>query len=176
MTSNITRVLFVTVLSASMVACSTNPVVDNKGAGTSTISDYDNNTNTTNTNTNSTDEYTYTGKNTNIDNSYTNETNTTDTTVVIDNGNYTDNSAQKGFVVQLTASISEAKTDKIRDTFSVEGYPIIQNSIHRNGQTLYRVQIGPYTSKEEARGVLNKMRIRYKRNAYIKSAFINENK
>jgi cell division septation protein DedD len=167
----------VTVLSATMVACSTNPVVDNKGADTSTIRDYGNNTNTTNTtNTNSTNEYTYTGKNTSIDNSYTNETNTADTIEVIDNGNYTDNSAQKGFVVQLTASISEAKTDKIRDTFNAEGYPIIQNSIHRNGQILYRVQVGPYTKKEEARGVLNKMRIRYKRNVYIKSAFINENK
>ena len=174
MTSNITHVLFITVLSATMTACSTNPTIDNKGAMTGTISDYSNKTNTANTN--STDEYTYTGSNTNPDNSHTNEANTADTTEVVDNGNSTDNLAQKGFVVQLTASISEAKTDKIRDTFTAEGYPIIQNSIHRNGQILYRVQIGPYASKEEAREVLNKMKIRYKRNAYVKSAFINENK
>ncbi|MCK5813581.1 MAG: SPOR domain-containing protein [Cocleimonas sp.] len=174
---NLNRILFITILSATMTACSTNPVVDNnKSVATGTISHNSNTPAQSTVNTNSTDEYTYTGSNTTYDNSNTEETNSTETIDVVDKGNYVGNAAQKGFVVQLTASISEAKTNKIKNTFAGEGYSVIQNRIDRNGQILYRVQIGPYISKEEAKSILTKMKTRYKNNIYIKTAFVNENK
>ena len=193
MKSNLNRLFFIAILSTTMVACTTNPVVDNSSATVTgnhkpTNGNSDNNTNNsnpsntnkytynnnTNTNTSNTNEYTYTGG-VNSNNGTTETNYTTEPTPSINNSS-TSNSAQRGFVVQLTASVSQAKTDKIRNTFASEGYPVIQNSINRNGQILYRVQIGPYTSKAEAQQVFTKLRNRYRQNPYINSAFINENK
>ncbi len=187
MKANLNHLFFITILSTTMVACSTSPVTDSP----TTIAGY-NNTNTTstntstntNTNTSNTDGYTYSGGNSNINSEvdYSNSNNipevsySNDTSYTTDTVNVTENSSQKGFVVQLTASISQAKTDRIKNAFVADGYPVIQNSIQRNGQTLYRVQIGPYGTKAEARRVFNALKIRYRHNPYVKSSFINENK
>lgn len=83
---------------------------------------------------------------------------------------------QKGFAVQLIATISPEKADRISQTFTSEGYHVIQNSIVSNGQRLYRVQIGPFVMKHEAVNVLEQMRRRYHQNELVDVAFINENK
>jgi hypothetical protein len=186
MTLHLTRLLFIATLSITLAACSTNPINNYPATGGGGY------TSKTPSVTNK-DPYTY-NNNTNIDN-YNYQDNTGYTgagaggggggvaaggtgggnTTTTDYENYTDNSRQTGFVVQLIASISEEKATRIKETFATEGYPAIQNSIDRNGQILYRVQIGPYTAKSEARAILNKMRRRYQRNPYVDVAFINEN-
>ncbi len=189
MKANLNRLFFITILSTTMVACSTNPVTDDRntatgGYNTNTTSTNTTSTNTSNTNTSNTDGYTYSGGNSNINSEvdYSNNTNipevsySNDTSYTTDTVNTPKNSAQKGFVVQLTASISEAKTDRIKNAFVADGYPVIQNSIQRNGQTLYRVQIGPYSTKAEAKRVFYALKNRYRHNPYVKSSFINENK
>ncbi len=202
MNSNFKRLFFITILSSTMAACTPNPVVDNNNT---TVGSYNsNNNNPANNNPNtaintstqtdtttSIDGYIYNGGYTNSTNDSINNNTDISTGVVINNEsnevnnnmttntnneNYTSNQGQKGFVVQLTASISQAKTDKIRDTFVAEGYPVIQNSINRDGQILYRVQIGPYATKEKARAIFAQLKNRYKRNPFVNSAFINENK
>ena len=88
----------------------------------------------------------------------------------------TNQPSQKGFVIQLIASIDSQKAGSIKDTFSAEGYRVIQNTINSNGRLLHRVQIGPYSTQREARAVFDKMKRRYKRNTYVNAAFINRNK
>lgn len=179
MTLSLTRLLFIATVATTLAGCSTNPISkgisnpNTSGGGytgsniavappsvTNKDAYIDNNTNI--------DKYNYQGST-----SYTGEGAATTTT---DYENYTNNSSQAGFVVQLIASISEEKARGIKETFIAEGYSAIQNRIDHNGQILYRVQIGPYTTRNEAIVVLNKMRRRYQRNPYVDVAFINENR
>ena len=146
--SNFARLFFIAGLSMTLAACTVNPPANNTGSGTTTGGT------TTGGGTN-TGGGTQTGGGT-----------TTNTT----------NPDHLGFVVQLTASINQSKADQLADTFAAEGYHVIQNHIERNGRTLYRVQIGPYVSKQAARAGLAKIKNRYQRNAYVRSAFVNENK
>ena len=188
------QLLLLAALSATMAACTPNPVNNNGGTGSYTGG----NTNTnTGGNTNSSGgENTNTGGNTNsgggenTGNTYTGGTNTNNNGGSSSNGNtntgnntgnvtdgyYTSSPSQRGFVVQLTASTSQQKANTVKNTFVAEGYSVIQNNIETNGSILYRVQVGPYTTKSEARTVLNKMKKRYRRNPYVNSAIINENK
>jgi cell division septation protein DedD len=198
MTLHLKRLVVIATLSTTLAACSTNPVNNNGSVGnTYPNSTANSNTNDTSTNGGGTNagETTYeSNSNTTINNyegnTSTNDENTTYTeeasntpnytdwssnTNNTSDGNYTNATNQKGFVVQLIASISQQKASNIKNTFASEGYPAIQNTIERNGQTLYRVQIGPYATKEEAKTLLNKMRRRYKRNIYVNAAFINQN-
>jgi len=179
MTLHLTHLLFIATLSVTLAACSTNPINNPTIGGEYTGN---NRPIQTPTATNK-DPYTYNNTNTNNANidryNYQDNTSYTDAgggTTTTDYENYTNNSSQTGFVVQLIASISEEKATGIKETFAAEGYPAIQNSIDRNGQTLYRVQIGPYGTKSEANAMLNKMRRRYQHNPYIDVAFINENR
>jgi cell division protein FtsN len=199
MTLNLKHLFVIATLSTTLAACSTNPVTNSGSTGatspsssTNSGSTYtDGNSNTSDTqgssnteiadNTNSTVN-SYEG-NTTSNNGITYTEGTSNTTNYTDWSSSTNNEAQyantahqRGFVVQLIASISPQKANNIKTTFASEGYPAIQNTIERNGQTLHRVQIGPYTTKEEANTQLNKMRRRYKHNVYVNGAFINENK
>ena len=187
------QLLLLVALSATMAACTPNPVNNNGGTGSYTGGNTNTNTggNTnssggenTNTggNTNSSGGEntggTYTGTaNTNNGGASTNSnTNTGNNTGNVTDGYYTSSPSQRGFVVQLTASTSQQKAKTVKNTFVAEGYSVIQNNIETNGSILYRVQVGPYTTKSEARTVLNKMKKRYRRNPYVNSAIINENK
>jgi septal ring-binding cell division protein DamX len=175
MTLHFTHLLFITTLSVTLAACSTNPINNpiTRGEGY-TGSNVPIQTPVTTHK----DPYSY--NNTNI-NKYNYQDNTNYTgggdggaTTTTDYENYTNSTHQTGFVVQLIASISQEKATGIKETFAAEGYPAIQNSIERNGQILYRVQIGPYATKSEARAMLNKMRQRYQHNPYVDVAFINK--
>jgi len=77
------------------------------------------------------------------------------------------------FVVQLLASSNTAKAASVKKTFVHEGYEnTMINSILRNGQTLHRVQIGPFGTQADAQRVLNQMKRRYKKNQYVNSAVV----
>ncbi|MCK5918955.1 MAG: SPOR domain-containing protein [Cocleimonas sp.] len=203
------QLLILATLSATMTACTPNPVNNNGGAGSYTGG----NTNTgehtntggsintdSGTSTDNTNNSAYSGGNTSTNNNtgntnrdYASTDNNTSNTkgeyTSTDNnntsntkGNYastannTGSSAHQGFVVQLIASSSQQKANTVKNTFLTEGYSVIQNNIKTNGRVLYRVQIGPYTTQGEARAVLAKMKTRYRRNAHVNTAIINENK
>lgn len=200
MTLNLKHLFVIATLSTTLAACSSNPVTNSGSTGATYPSSNTNAGSTGNSNTSassqgssSTGAITYDDNTNSAINSYegnttsnngttysedtSNTTNYTDWSSSTNNeGQYANTAHQRGFVVQLIASISPQKANTIKTTFASEGYPAIQNTIERNGQTLHRVQIGPYTTKKEANTQLNKMRRRYKRNVYVNAAFINENK
>lgn len=188
MKSNLKHLLLLATLSATMTACTPNPI-NNGGAGSYTAG----NTHADGSTKTDTDREISGNTPTNAGGSISTETDVGDhanngSTNTDDNtnrGHNPDNVTdgynashpkKKGFVVQLTASISQQKADTINTTFIAEGYPVIQNNIETNGQVLYRVQIGPYATQGEAKAVLNKMKKRYRRNTYVNSAIIKENK
>lgn len=65
------------------------------------------------------------------------------------------------YVVQLIASSSKAKADRIRDQFIGDGYQTVVSTITGSGGLLHRVQIGAYNTEVEAIQQLNVMRQRY---------------
>jgi len=75
--------------------------------------------------------------------------------------------------VQLLASSSASKAASVKNVFVREGYKnTTVNSILRNGQTLHRVQIGPFGTQADAQRVLNQMKRRYRKNRYVNSAVV----
>lgn len=83
---------------------------------------------------------------------------------------------QKGPVVQLFASSLLEHAEQIKAQFVQDGYPAFTSRVLRNGEALYRVQIGPYASRQGAELVLQNMKQRYHSSAMVKQAFVNENK
>lgn len=65
------------------------------------------------------------------------------------------------YVVQLIASSSKAKADRIRDQFIGDGYQAVVDTITGPNGLLHRVQIGAYNTEVEAIQQLNLMRQRY---------------
>jgi len=79
----------------------------------------------------------------------------------------------QSFVVQLLASSSASKANRVINVFVEEGYRNINiNTILRNGQSLHRVQIGPFGTRADAQRVLDQMKRRYKKNPYVNSAVV----
>ncbi len=159
--SNFAKLAFIAGLSVTLTACTVNPPSNNNNTGGGSTT-----TGNTNTGGSGTDGSGGTGGSTTGGGTQTGGGTTTSTT----------NPDHLGFVVQLTATISQDKANELYNTFSAEGYHVIQNTIERAGRTLYRVQIGPYASKNDAKNGLLKLKRRYKRNPYVRSAFVNENK
>jgi len=79
----------------------------------------------------------------------------------------------QGFVVQLLASSNASKAASVKNIFVREGYKnTTVNAILKNGQTLHRVQIGPFGTQADAQRVLNQMKRRYRKNRYVNSAVV----
>jgi hypothetical protein len=188
MKSNLKHLLLLASLSATMAACTPNPVNNKGGTGAyppgNTNAGGSINTGgmdtSGNTNTNASGSIstgTDVGDHTNNGSMNTDgNTNTGHNTENVTDGTNASDPKQRRLEVQLTASISQQKAEAVKNTFVAEGYPVIQNNVETNGQVLYRVQIGPYATQGEAKAVLNKMKKRYRRNTYVNAAIINENK
>jgi len=56
--------------------------------------------------------------------------------------------------------------------FVAEGYQAYVSDLVVDGQTLHRVQIGPYGTEADATRVLDQMRIRYRRNEHVNNAVV----
>jgi len=78
------------------------------------------------------------------------------------------------YVVQLIASSSKAKADKIRDDFVNDGYQAVVSTITSTTGLLHRVQIGAYGNEADALRVLNEMRLRYQGagNVHVNNAVV----
>jgi hypothetical protein len=78
------------------------------------------------------------------------------------------------YVVQLIASSSKPKADRIRDQFVSDGYQAVVSTITSAAGLLHRVQIGAYSNEADALRVLNEMRLRYKGagNVHVNNAVV----
>jgi DedD protein len=67
--------------------------------------------------------------------------------------------ASEGFNIQVSASGTEAEAEKVVVALKAEGYPAFITPLEARpgGATLYRVQVGPYPSREEAEKVRDKL-------------------
>lgn len=59
----------------------------------------------------------------------------------------------KGFYVQVLATSSERNAEKLVRELSVKGYPAYKVSVSQKAGTLWRVRVGNYATRDEARGV-----------------------
>lgn len=59
----------------------------------------------------------------------------------------------KGFYVQVLATSSERNAEKLVRELSAKGYPAYKVSVSQKAGTLWRVRVGNYTTRDEARGV-----------------------
>lgn len=59
----------------------------------------------------------------------------------------------KGFYVQVLATSSERNAEKLVRELSAKGYPAYKVSVSQKAGTLWRVRVGNYATREEARGV-----------------------
>ena len=59
----------------------------------------------------------------------------------------------KGFYVQVLATSSERNAEKLVKELSAKGYPAYQVSVSQKAGTLWRVRVGNYATRDEARGV-----------------------
>jgi cell division septation protein DedD len=84
-----------------------------------------------------------------------------------------------GYVVQLIASISPEKAESIKSQYAADGHKAFVNTDLANGgafgQSLYRVQIGPYSNKWDAENKLQQMKSRYPYDELVQQAIVNEN-
>ena len=59
----------------------------------------------------------------------------------------------KGFYVQVLAPSSERNAEKLVRELSAKGYPAYKGSVSQKAGTLWRVRVGNYATRDEARGV-----------------------
>ena len=59
----------------------------------------------------------------------------------------------KGFYVQVLATSSERNAEKLVRELSAKGYPAYKVSVSQTAGTLWRVRVGNYATRDEARGV-----------------------
>ncbi len=59
----------------------------------------------------------------------------------------------KGFYVQVLATSSERNAEKLIRELSAKGYPAYKVSVSQKAGTLWRVRVGNYATRDEARGV-----------------------
>lgn len=79
---------------------------------------------------------------------------------------------QQQYVVQLTASASQAKAEGIKSTFGGKGYNAFISPLMVDGRLLHRVQIGYYTDKNAAEMALNQLRQQNPNDAYVANAIV----
>ena len=76
--------------------------------------------------------------------------------------------AHKPYNIQIEAVMDKSGADEMVSRLKTLGYAAQETKTNLNGQTWYRVQIGPYNSEEEARAAQEKLRQQY-RQAYTTS-------
>ena len=59
----------------------------------------------------------------------------------------------KGFYVQVLATSSERNADKLVKELAAKGYAAYKAPLNRKAGTLWRVRVGNFATREEARGV-----------------------
>ena len=74
----------------------------------------------------------------------------------------------KGYNIQIEAVMDKSGADEMVSRLRDLGYNAQESKVALNGQTWYRVRVGPYASAEEATAAQNELRDKYKQ-AYTTS-------
>jgi cell division septation protein DedD len=72
-----------------------------------------------------------------------------------------------GVVIQVFSSADKVQADKIRERLAASGQPAFLSPIEKAGQTMYRVRIGPFPSREKAEKVADQVRREQKLDTWI---------
>jgi DedD protein len=70
-------------------------------------------------------------------------------------------------VIQVFSSADKDQADKVRDRLVSSGLTAFLSPIAKNGQTMYRVRIGPFPSRPAAETVAEKVRKEHKLDTWI---------
>jgi cell division septation protein DedD len=70
-------------------------------------------------------------------------------------------------VIQVFSSPDQAQADRIRNQLSGGGYKAYLSPVEKAGHTMYRVRIGPFSSRDDAQKVAEKVRKGYKLDTWV---------
>jgi cell division septation protein DedD len=70
-------------------------------------------------------------------------------------------------VIQVFSTADKDQADKVRERLVKAGQPAFLSPIDKNGQTMYRVRLGPYSSRETAQAVAERVRREQKLDTWI---------
>ena len=77
-----------------------------------------------------------------------------------------------GYAVQITASSNRRAAERMESGFSAGGYKTYINQTKINGNLLYQVLIGPFTTQRKALAQLGEMKGRYQTNPKVQGAVV----
>lgn len=70
-------------------------------------------------------------------------------------------------VIQVFSSSDQAQADRIRTQLTGGGYKAYLSPVEKAGHTMYRVRIGPFSSRDDAQKVAEKVRKGYKLDTWV---------
>lgn len=70
-------------------------------------------------------------------------------------------------VIQVFSSSDKAQADRIRTQLASGGYSAYLSPVEKAGHTMYRVRLGPFTSRDDAQKVAEKVRKGYKLDTWV---------
>jgi DedD protein len=70
-------------------------------------------------------------------------------------------------VIQVFASADPAEAGRVRDRLTKGGQAAFLSPLTVDGRTMYRVRIGPFTSRQKAQTVAEKVRKTYKLDTWL---------
>ncbi len=70
-------------------------------------------------------------------------------------------------VIQVFSSPDKAQADRIRSQLAGGGYSAYLSPVEKAGHTMYRVRLGPYSSRDDAQKVAEKVRKGYKLDTWV---------
>jgi len=83
--------------------------------------------------------------------------------------------SSSGYVIQLVATSSRNRAEGVRRSIAAEGYPAFVAEARVDGKNIYRVRVGSYPNRGDARSVQARMKARYQQNQYVQSSFVTKN-
>lgn len=70
-------------------------------------------------------------------------------------------------VIQVFSSSDKAQADRIRNQLTGGGYSAYLSPVEKAGHTMYRVRLGPFSSRDDAQKVAEKVRKGYKLDTWV---------
>jgi DedD protein len=75
--------------------------------------------------------------------------------------------AKGSVVIQVFSSADKAQADRIRTQLAGGGYKAFLSPVEKAGHTMYRVRIGPFSSRDDAQKTAEKVRKGYKLDTWV---------
>ncbi len=76
------------------------------------------------------------------------------------------------YSIQLLATSSQTRANKLADVMSSEGYKSFITQTHRDGKLLYRVRVGGYADRNLAITAQEGMKKRYQKNFFVQNSLV----